>query len=82
MKVELRCADCGHHFPADVETTALDRIQEEGPWLVLGDGQTLEDRIHADLLDETHAGCPECGHAVAVTEESLGELSREVLAHW
>lgn len=82
MKVELCCAACDYRFHSCLDTAALERIQEEGPWNALGDGQTLEDCIHSDLMADTEAYCPQCGNAVAVSEESLGELSREVLAQW
>jgi hypothetical protein len=81
MQVELRCPVCLWHFRSDLDTAALERLHEEGPWSTLGDGETFEDQIHAELLDqETH--CPHCGNEVAATEESLGELATELLAHW
>jgi hypothetical protein len=82
MQVELRCPACLLHFRSDLDTAALERIHDEGPWSALGDGETFEDRIHADLLEHQEAYCPRCGNEVAATEESLGELATELLAHW
>jgi hypothetical protein len=82
MQVELHCHTCCYRFHSDLNTAALERISDEGPWSVLGDGETFEDRIHADLLAHQETICPRCGHEVAATEESLGALAAEVLAHW
>ena len=82
MKVELRCPSCRYRFPAYLEAAALERLQEEGPWHALGDGETLEDRICSDLTEQAETGCPHCGSAVTVAEESLSALSRNVLAMW
>jgi len=82
MQVELHCPACLLHFRSDLDAAALDRISAAGPWCALGDGETLEDRLHADLLADEEACCPLCGTDVAVTEESLGELSSELLAQW
>jgi hypothetical protein len=82
MKVELRCLACLYRFPSYLGAAALERIQEEGPWDALGDGQTFEDRLHSDFLDQSEACCPQCGHAVEVSEESLSALSHSVLAQW
>jgi len=82
MQVELRCLACQWRFCSDLETAALDRIHDEGPWWALGDGETFEDHIHADLLAHQEAHCPRCGNEAAPTEESLGELATELLAHW
>jgi hypothetical protein len=81
MQVELHCPACRLHFRSDLDTAALERINETGPWCALGDGETFEDRLHAELLDE-EACCPRCGTDVAVTEEYLGQLSSELLAQW
>ena len=70
-------------FAAAPETPAvevLDRMAEGGPWYALGDGETFEDMIFSTLFA---CGCDscrgECGEAVGVTEESLGQLTMEVL---
>jgi hypothetical protein len=82
MQVELHCAACRFCFPIELDMAALDRITDEGPWSALGDGETFEDRIHADLLAHHEAECPHCGNPVAPTEESLGDLASELLAQW
>jgi hypothetical protein len=82
MQVELHCYTCCFRFRSHLDTAALERISDEGPWSALGDGETFEDRIHADLLAHQEATCPRCGSEVAATEESLGALATEVLAHW
>jgi hypothetical protein len=82
MQVELRCAACRLCFPWNLDTAAIDRLSDEGPWSALGDGETFEDRIHADLLAELECHCPRCGSPVSPTEESLGELASELLTHW
>jgi hypothetical protein len=81
MQVELCCPSCHHHFLTSSETGAaerLDRIAGEGPWQSLGDGETFEDHLAA-MFSES---CPNCGDTVGVSEESLGRLTREVLATW
>ena len=69
MLLELDCPRCRCQVN-------LEQIAAEGPWYALGDGETWEDRLHACLR------CGDCGAPIEVSEESLAELSRELLAQW
>jgi hypothetical protein len=60
----------------------LDQMAETGPWLALGDGETFEDMIFNTLLSCGNIRCAECGENVHVTEETLGQLTMEVLGSW
>lgn len=85
MQVELCCPQCGCRFCAAPETPAeevMDRMAEEGPWYALGDGETFEDMIFTTLFACGAIRCSECGEAVTVTEESLGQMAMEVLGAW
>ncbi len=85
MQVELSCPRCCCRFAAAPETPAvevLDRMAEGGPWYALGDGETFEDMIFSTLFACGAIRCCECGEAVGVTEESLGQLTMEVLGSW
>ncbi len=81
MRVELQCSSCPCRL-GTWTTPVLERITEEGPWVALGDGETFEDRIAATLSTAYEERCPECGQPVAVSEESLGQLTQELLAQW
>jgi hypothetical protein len=63
-------------------TEVLNRMAEDGPWYALGDGETVEDMIFSTLLDCGGIRCGECGESAGVTEESLGQLTMEVLGSW
>ena len=41
----------------------IERMEEEGPFFTLGDGETFEDMIFSTLTDEGAIHCPECGQA-------------------
>jgi hypothetical protein len=85
MRVELYCPQCGCRFAAAPDTPAaevLDRMAEDGPWYALGDGETFEDMIFSRLFASGEIRCSECGGPVTVTEESLGQLTLEVLGSW
>ncbi len=85
MQVELYCPQCCCRFAASPEAPAaevLNRMAEDGPWYALGDGETFEDMIFATLFACGHIRCSECGETVNVTEESLGQLTLEVLGSW
>jgi hypothetical protein len=85
MQVELYCPKCCCRFAAAPDTPAaevLDRMAEDGPWYALGDGETFEDMIFTTLFDCGSIRCSECGGAVLVSEESLGQLAMEVLGSW
>ncbi len=85
MQVELYCPHCCCRFVAAPETPAtevLDRMADDGPWYALGDGETFEDMIFNTLFSRGHIRCAECGQPVHVTEESLGQLTLEVLGSW
>jgi hypothetical protein len=60
----------------------MDRMAEQGPWYALGDGQTYEDMIFSMLFSCGTIRCIECGKPASVTEQSLGQLSMEVLGSW
>jgi hypothetical protein len=57
-------------------------MADEGPWYALGDGSTFEDMIFSTVFSHGQIRCSECGSAVNVTEESLGQLTMEVLGSW
>jgi hypothetical protein len=79
MQIELRCPSCPCVLAAPPETPALEileRMTNESPWFGLADGDTFEDMIFHALLRRGRISCPECGTAVLVQEESLGELLR------
>jgi hypothetical protein len=85
MQVELYCPNCACSFAASPETPAaevLDRMAEEGPWYALGDGETFEDMIFTTMFAGGNIRCSECGEPVSVTEQSLGQLTMEVLGSW
>ncbi len=83
MQIELNCDCCACRFAAPPEMSAndvTDQMFEEGPWYALGDGATFEDMIFSSLTEDGHIFCPECGEPVAVSEESLGQLTMTMLA--
>jgi hypothetical protein len=85
MQVEIHCPHCCSSFTAAPETPAaevLDRMANEGPWYALGDGETFEDMIFTTLFACGAIRCSNCGDLVSVTEESLGQLTMEVLGSW
>lgn len=85
MQVELYCSHCACSFLASPEAPAaevLDRMAEEGPWYALGDGETFEDMIFSTLFARGTIHCATCGEPVSVTEQSLGQLTMEVLGSW
>src|SRR5262245_39289299 len=80
MQVELYCPRCSCSFAAEPETPAaevLDRMAEGGPWYALGDGETFEDMIFSTLFVCGTIRCTDCGEAVSVSEQSLGQRSEE-----
>jgi len=85
MQVELYCPRCHCSFVAEPDMPAaevLDRMAEEGPWYALGDGETYEDMIFSTLFAGGAIRCADCGEAAVVTEQSLGQLTLEVLGSW
>jgi len=85
MQVELLCPHCSCSFAASPDAPAaeiLDRMAEEGPWYALGDGETFEDMIFSTLFACGSIRCSECGAPVAVSEQTLGQLTMEVLGSW
>ncbi|MFN4258584.1 MAG: hypothetical protein ACK4RK_04755 [Gemmataceae bacterium] len=85
MQVELLCRGCACRVASGAYTAAhqvLERLAAEGPWSALGDGETFEDRLCADLATVPAVSCPECGAPLDVCEESLSEFTAELLAHW
>jgi hypothetical protein len=85
MQVELYCPHCCMSFVADPKTPArdvLDRMAEEGPWYALGDGATYEDMIFSTLFACGNIRCATCGEPANVSEQSLGQMTMEVLGSW
>ncbi len=84
MHVELHCGACDHCFVTslDADTTLLDQLREEDSWVALGDGETVEDRLFAELSAPGTIHCPHCGAAVAIGEDDLGRMSLELLEQW
>lgn len=85
MQVELYCPYCSSLFAASPDTPAaevLDRMADDGPWYALGDGETFEDMIFSTLFACGAIRCSECGEAVCISEQSLGQLTLEVLGSW
>ena len=85
MQIELYCTNCHSRFVAPPDTPAGDvaeRMALEGPWYALGDGETFEDMIFSTLFICGAIRCTECGEAVSVSEQSLGQLTMEVLGSW
>jgi hypothetical protein len=85
MQIELHCPQCTCQFRSSPNTPAdeiRDRMFEDGPWYALGDGETFEDMVFAALTARGAIHCPECGEPVQVSEESLGQLTLEMLTQW
>lgn len=85
MKIELLCPACTCRFAAPPETSSdeiLQRMIDDGPWYVLGEGETFEDMIFTSLTRHGAIRCPDCGTEVSVSEESLGRMAMEVLSGW
>jgi hypothetical protein len=85
MQVEMHCRRCRSRLiPTVSPQTELiwKQINEEGPWSMLGDGQTVEDRLSAQLQPGSATCCPQCGAAIGLTEETLGQLALELLSQW
>jgi len=85
MQVELYCRRCSSAFTAHPETPAaevIDRMADAGPWYALGDGQTFEDMIFSTLFACGHIRCGDCGEDACVSEQSLNQLTMEVLGSW
>lgn len=85
MQVELFCTACCCRFAAPPDTTSeqvLERMNNDGPWYSLGDGETFEDMIFSSLTENGFISCPHCGELVSVSEESIGQLALELLAQW
>jgi hypothetical protein len=76
MQIELCCAGCPCRFSAPPETPAdeiLDRMIDQGVWFTLAEGNTFEDMIIAALLRRGNIRCADCGEAVSLQEESIGQ---------
>jgi hypothetical protein len=85
MQLELLCPHCFSRFGAAPDARSeeiVEQMIEEGPWYALGDGETFEDMVHAALTVRGVIRCPECAEPVEVTEECLGDLTRELLMQW
>ena len=82
MHIELHCTRCCCRFVAPAQSAAngfQDSAMSDEPWYALGDGNTFEDSIFTSLTERGSISCPECGAAIAVSEESLGQLALEML---
>jgi hypothetical protein len=83
MHVELHCPACDQWFsPSTAGESILEKLTIEGPWVALGDGETLEDRIYTALASRETIRCPSCGAPASSCEENLGLLSRQLLGEW
>ena len=85
MSVELYCPGCESPRAASPDTPAaevVERLTSQGPWQILGDGETFEDAVFTALSARGGLCCGECGAALTVREEELGRLTQEVLACW
>jgi hypothetical protein len=85
MHVELNCRNCECVFtPEEIgaENTLWERLSAEGPWSALGDGETVEDHIIAQLSPGEEITCPNCAAIIEMDAETLGELSRQLLEQW
>jgi hypothetical protein len=81
MQIELYCPGCACQFSAPPDLPAdqvLERMIDEGPWFALGEGETFEDMIFTALARRGRICCPECRQPVAINEQSLGHLAREL----
>jgi hypothetical protein len=84
VSLELQCPQCACGFEVDPETpagAALDRLTEAGPWSCLGDGETPEDSLSAEL-DRQELECPACASRIALSEETLSKLALQLLVQW
>jgi hypothetical protein len=85
MTLEFRCPCCAQTFATPTDSAAqeaLERMADAGPWSAVGDGETVEDEVYTALGTESQVCCPDCGALSSVSEESLSEFARELLAHW
>lgn len=76
MRTEM-CCNCSNQTdtpPGDFTDDLLEKLNREGPWDGLGDGQTFEDILYQRLAE-----CPACGRAVAIKEEELCRMSMAML---
>ena len=78
MHVELECRNCECIFTPDV----WEKLNAEGPWSALGDGETVEDHIIAQMAPGEEICCPNCGAIIEMDEETLGRLSLQLLGQW
>ena len=85
MTIELQCSRCNCRFETDPDTptgATLDNLSELGPWHAVGDGETLEDALHAQLSEQGLLHCPECGAVVLLREEELNKIALQLLVNW
>lgn len=85
MQIELNCTCCHCRYapgPGSGAGEVLERMTEEGPWHILGDGETFEDTLFAALNGSEKFPCPDCGEPLCVSQESLGRLAMEMLTCW
>jgi hypothetical protein len=48
----------------------------------MGDGETLEDSLHAALSARGTPACPACGVPLPINQEELGQMALEMLGQW
>jgi len=83
MHVEMECRNCECVFtPEGTGDTLWERLSIEGPWSALGDGETVEDHIAAQMGPGEEICCPNCGAIIEMDEETLGRLSQQMLGQW
>jgi hypothetical protein len=85
MKLELYCPCCDQQFipgPKTPMAEAFRGLEEIGPWSALGDGETFEDLLYSTLTANPEIACPDCGGTATLGENTLGELSHQLLASW
>jgi hypothetical protein len=85
MRLQFHCTGCSTNNSIELTSplgSVLERIRDQGPWVALGDGETLEDQLHNELTGNEDSWCPDCGNPIAFSEESLAQFSRELLMHW
>jgi len=80
MHLELHCENCFYNS-AESADTLLDDLGSRS-FSSLEEGETMEDMIHAALASQPEHLCPECGGAMVVSEESLGQVAMLCLAEW
>ena len=85
MHMAMHCHGCDTWFSPSLDTDqgeVLEKISGAGPWGALGDGETLEDQLFAELTSAQAICCPHCAVPVGLSEENLGRMSLQLLEQW